>query len=65
MDAPHSINRRIIRVPDWNAAMLHIGDDMGPHGPSDTVWVVEKISDAYMTTDGQSWVDITLVEKAR
>ena len=59
------MNRRIIRVPDWNAAMLHIGNDMGQQRPADTVCVVEKISHAYMTTDGHSWADITLVEKLR
>lgn len=57
------MNHRIIRVPDWNATMLYIGDDMGHQGQADTVWVVEMISQAYMTTDGQSWVDVTLVEK--
>jgi hypothetical protein len=55
------MNRRTVSVPDWNASMLEIGDDMGVDDDG-TRWVVEKVSEAYMTTDGQSWVQITLIE---
>jgi hypothetical protein len=55
------MNRRSVSVPDWNASMLEIGDDMGVDDDG-TRWVVEKVSEAYMTTDGQSWVQITLIE---
>jgi hypothetical protein len=41
--------------------MLEIGDDMGVDDDA-TRWVVEKVSEAYMTDDGQSWVQITLIE---
>jgi hypothetical protein len=41
--------------------MLEIGDDMGVDDDG-TRWVVERVSEAYMTTDGQSWVQITLIE---
>ena len=57
------MNRRTIRVPAWNAPMVQIGEDMGVEGAGTLHWVVEKISEAYMTTDSQSWVDITLVEQ--
>jgi hypothetical protein len=49
------MNRRTFSVPDWNASMLEIGDDMGVDDDG-TRWVVEKVSEAYMTTDGRSWV---------
>ena len=55
------MNRRTVSVPDWNASMLEIGDDTGVDD-NGTRWVVEKVSEAYLTTDGQSWVQITLVE---
>jgi len=55
------MNRRTVSVPDWNASMLKIGDDMGVDDDG-IRWVVEKVSEAYMTTDGQSWVQITLIE---
>ena len=55
------MNRRTVSGPDWNASMLEIGDDMGVDDDG-TRWVVEKVSEAYMTTDGQSWVQITLIE---
>ena len=48
------MNRRSVSVPDWNASMLEIGDDMGVDDDG-TRWVVEN-------TDGQSWVQITLIE---
>jgi len=41
--------------------MLEIGDDMGVDDDG-TRWVVERVSVAYMTTDGRSWAQITLVE---
>jgi hypothetical protein len=40
--------------------MLKIGDDMGVDDDG-IRWVVEKVSETYMTTDGQSWVQITLI----
>jgi len=55
------MNRRTVSVPDWNASMLEIGDDMGVDDDG-TRWVVERVSEAYMTTNGQSWVQITLIE---
>jgi hypothetical protein len=56
------MNRRTVNVPDWNASMLETGDDMGVDDDG-TRWVVEKVSEAYMTADGQSWVEITLIEE--
>ena len=56
------MNRRTVSVPDWNTSMLEIGDDMGVDNDG-TRWVVEKVSEPYMTTDGQSWVQITLIEE--
>lgn len=56
------MNRRTVSVPDWNASMLEIGDDMGVDDDG-ARWVVEKVSEAYMTADGQSWVQITLIEE--
>jgi hypothetical protein len=44
--------------------MLDIGDDMAVDDDG-TRWVVEKVSEAYMTTDGRSWVQITLDRGAR
>jgi hypothetical protein len=55
------MNRRTVSVPDWNASMPEIGDDMGVDDDG-TRWVVEKVSEAYMTTDGRSWIQITLIE---
>jgi hypothetical protein len=49
-------------VQDWNASMLEIGDDMGVDDDG-ARWVVEKVSEAYMTAHGQSWVEITLIEE--
>jgi hypothetical protein len=43
--------------------MVQIGEDMGAEGAGTLHWVVEKISEAYMTTDSQGWADITLVER--
>jgi len=43
--------------------MVGIGEDMGIERETGVHWVIERISEAYMTTDGQCWVDITLVEK--
>ena len=43
--------------------MVQIGEDMCVERQTGVHWVVDRISEAYMTMDGQSWVDITLVEK--
>jgi hypothetical protein len=56
------MNRHTVSGPDWNASMLEIGHDMGVDDDG-TPWVVEKISDAYMTANGRSWVEITLIAK--
>jgi hypothetical protein len=52
------MDHRIIGVPAWNAPMVQLGDEMAVEDKSQ--WIVEKVSEIYMTTDGQSWVDITL-----
>ena len=44
--------------------MVEIGDDMGVDDDG-TRWVVERVSEAYMATDGRSWGQITLIAARR
>ena len=59
------MNRRIIKVPDWSAATLQVGDDMGLvplEGHDDARWVIEKIGEPYVANE-QGWVDLTIIQK--
>ena len=61
------MNRKIIRVPDWDAAemedLLTVGSDAGGLGQND--YTIEKIGEPFTDDEGRKVVEITLVERTK
>ena len=61
------MNRKVIRVPDWDAAemedLLTVGSDAGGLGQND--YTIEKIGEPFTDDEGRKVVEITLVERTK
>ena len=44
------MNRKVIKVQEWNAAILKVGDDSGGLGPND--YMIEKIGEPFTDERG-------------